>query len=672
MLLRAGSLFPGASTGLSVRVIALAVALAMGLGGCGPGIPEAATSADDTKEAAPTERVLAGSLWSNRANQAISPDGKHLLTSQYYGRSERVLVVPLADGGEVTVLRDVADISVGEDIIQCWPLGWLSADRCLFAVCGPSIEGPHEGARGISILEARLADRAEVRELAFIPLGSGRISSGVLVQEGEEIVIHAWDSLWEFSLSERSTRMVKSGPEMLPSEGLTLPAASPDCGLWVYRGTDGLRMVDTATGESTLVFPTGDSFSFEPVWSPDGRFVAAYAAPRKDDIAGGRSELSWEDYEVFPSEPGFVPMAGAITIADREGRTVRTVSVENKMLADFRWSPDSSDLLFLTCTYHTEMSMSPMDHSKEALVPVIAHDGVWAAPAVGEKVVQLADLRDLQRSLTPNDSSDPTQSRLHVHPVRAIGSNKGLLLQVWAEGGGSVWYVSEDAPPTRVAEGELRTFEVCPDTGRPVPGLISAGSKTELWMLAAGESRRVTEFDSNFVNLVGYNGDLLVLFEGHAFEPAGILRVLSELGDNLFDAREAKAGDKVLGLTIASLSDITERPDSDYYSVSIKFSGEVTISGNFFCDTEEDVASLGGTPQVRFSVDGESASRLPKIQGDTRSVHLVFSNYDEAIKAFGLPGSIGRATIVIDDYLINRIASCAGVNQARLVKVVPK
>lgn len=113
---------------------------------------------------------------------------------------------------------------------------------------------------------------------------------------------------------------------MLPSEGLTLPSASPDCGLWVYRGNDGLRMLDTPTAESTPVFPTGDSFSFEPAWSPDARFVAAYTAPQKDDSEGGRSELPWEDYEVFPSEPGFVPMAGTITIADREGRIVRADS----------------------------------------------------------------------------------------------------------------------------------------------------------------------------------------------------------------------------------------------------------------------------------------------------------------------------------------------------------
>lgn len=204
---RAGSLFPCAPTGLSIRVIVLAVALAMGLGGCGPGIPEVPISTESTNEAAPTEQVLAGRLWSNRADQAISPDGKHLLTSQYYGRSERGLVVPLADGGRVTVLWDVADISVGEDLIQCWPLGWLSADRCLFAVCGPTIEGVHEGARGISIFEASLTDQAEIRELAFIPLSSGRISSGILVQEGEVVLIHAWDSLWEFSLFNRSTRI---------------------------------------------------------------------------------------------------------------------------------------------------------------------------------------------------------------------------------------------------------------------------------------------------------------------------------------------------------------------------------------------------------------------------------------------------------------------------------
>ena len=262
------------------------------------------------------------------------------------------------------------------------------------------------------------------------------MSSGVLVQEDNEVLIHAWDSLWEFSLSTGSTRLVKSGPDMLQSEGLTLPAASPDRDLWVYRGSDGLRMLDTPTGESRLAFPTGDFFSFEPVWSPDGRFVAAYTASRKDGSESGQSQVLWDDYEVFPSEPGFVPMAGTITIADRKGRTVRAVSVEGKMLADFRWSPDSSELLFLTCTYHTQMTMSPLDHSKQALVPVVAFERVWAIPVEGGGVVQLANLQDLQHSEIPGDSSDTTEDRFYVHPVCAIGPNNGLLLQVWTEQGG--------------------------------------------------------------------------------------------------------------------------------------------------------------------------------------------------------------------------------------------
>lgn len=124
--------------------------------------------------------------------------------------------------------------------------------------------------------------------------------------------------------------------------------------VWICREQDGLRMLTATKGESNLVFATSDTFSFCSTWSPDGRFVAVYTAPRRTDLAGSHSESSWENYEVFPSEPGFVPMAETIAIADREGRVVRTINVEGKALVDFRRSPDSSGFLFLTCTFHTQ------------------------------------------------------------------------------------------------------------------------------------------------------------------------------------------------------------------------------------------------------------------------------------------------------------------------------
>lgn len=153
-------------------------------------------------------------------------------------------------------------------------------------------------------------------------------------------------------------------------------------------------------------------------------------------------------------------------------------------------------------------------------------------------------------------------------------------------------------------------------------------------------------------------------------ESHDLLHLRAPAPDTAFDARRAEVGDKVAGLKIVRISDITERSEADY-SASVAFSGEVILSGTYLCDTEESVAVMGGSPGVHFFVDGECASSLPKIQGDDRTLHFAFSNYHEALEFFGPPGRKGAAVVVIDDYTINFVPSCAGVNRARLVKVVP-
>ncbi|PHJ37100.1 hypothetical protein P378_18780 [Desulforamulus profundi] len=89
------------------------------------------------------------------------------------------------------------------------------------------------------------------------------------------------------------------------------------------------------------------------------------------------------------------------------------------------------------------------------------------------------------------------------------------------------------------------------------------------------------------------------------------------------------------------------------------------LSGKYICHDNDGF--LGSS--IVFEVDNKSKNFLPKLVYDNRFIWFVFSNYEEAVKAFGKPGSRGEATIVIDDYTI-RYKHTDTYNEAKLVRVI--
>lgn len=147
--------------------------------------------------------------------------------------------------------------------------------------------------------------------------------------------------------------------------------------------------------------------------------------------------------------------------------------------------------------------------------------------------------------------------------------------------------------------------------------------------------------------------------------------------ENLFDPRKVSVGDSIVGLTITDIPDIREYGwlESDFPSAIVKFKGEVTLTGRYYCDSVEEQELSGhvsGHPQPHFFVDEEPSARLPWIDGDTRAVHFIITNYEDALELLGPPGYDVQATIVIDDYVIRHHNSSEGMNFARLVRVVEK
>ncbi|MGE5579909.1 MAG: M56 family metallopeptidase [Bacillota bacterium] len=147
--------------------------------------------------------------------------------------------------------------------------------------------------------------------------------------------------------------------------------------------------------------------------------------------------------------------------------------------------------------------------------------------------------------------------------------------------------------------------------------------------------------------------------------------------ENLFDPRKVSVGDSIVGLTITDIPDIREYgwKESDFPSAIVKFEGEVTLTGRYFCESVEEQKISGhikGHPVPHFSVDEESSARLPCIDGATRAAHFTITNYEDALELLGPPDYDVQATIVIDDYVIRRHNSSEGGNIARLVRVVEK
>lgn len=127
-----------------------------------------------------------------------------------------------------------------------------------------------------------------------------------------------------------------------------------------------------------------------------------------------------------------------------------------------------------------------------------------------------------------------------------------------------------------------------------------------------------------------------------------------------------RVGDEISGMKIISVT--VNNIDEQHYTARVAFSGEATLSGTYAHDKkDEEMVEC----RIRFEVDGESATRLPREMSDTRIPWFVFTNHEEAEKLLGPPGTSGRATVVIDKYGINHAYSCEW-NTARLVKVVEK
>ncbi len=142
------------------------------------------------------------------------------------------------------------------------------------------------------------------------------------------------------------------------------------------------------------------------------------------------------------------------------------------------------------------------------------------------------------------------------------------------------------------------------------------------------------------------------------------------IAQNDFDPLKIKLGDKIVGMTLVSLGPIIniDKPLSAD-DVDAKFSGSVTLSGNYVFDMND---FAGSEMACLYLTDPIELAKLPRVMGapDQNSV-LCFSNIDRVKEVFGPKYSSGRATVMIDDYQV-LYAPAEVVNSATLIRLVAK
>jgi hypothetical protein len=456
-----------------------------------------------------TEFEIDDWAWADRADQVISPDGKYALLILNNESGQSVAVTPI--GGEEHAPVALYSSPMGSvDGLYYRTLGWTEAGKALFAAFGYQNQGPNTGKRGISVLSGDIVE-GTATELAFVDLPEGQLHTAEYIPERGKVYLTMTGAVWAYDLNENRLSQIRVG---LPTyDGLFYARISPDGNHFVYElledGKSGVYILEASSGVEKPLLPNGDTMSFIPQWSPDGKYVAAYTVDRK----AGETGTARADYAFFPGEDGPLTIAPKITVMDTSGNVVCSVSLDGKVLSNFRWSNDSKSLVFVS----GEATMDSATYMDMGM-PCIPWDGVWTVSATGNELpVRLA-------ALEPPASDEPS----FIYPLAFDADNKSVYYQF--SQGESLWVAlaksgagaSTETPlhSTKIADGYWHFQSENPVFGEYTAALITTGQVTDLWFLKSSELRKMDSWGTITTVILGYNDDLLLLFRKGEEGPA--------------------------------------------------------------------------------------------------------------------------------------------------------
>jgi len=488
-----------------------------------------------------------GTGWNLSPEKMLSPDSKHLLVVRSDAQGRHLVAVSLesrngsswentsrnttqtdtrvgnltpnlaAKRAQETKFHSLSGKETSREF-GYYPLGWISNDKCLFAIFGWMNDGPKQGKRGLSVREGDL-EKGKSRpgvsassELVFEEIPKGYCRSVVYMPDIGKVYFSVatpttdgtgTTEIKEFDAKKRTVRLVKGGLPLY--DGLFNPKLSPDGKYYVYNiyepNRNGLYILDTATGHEKLLIPAGDNLTFLPEWSDDSRYIAAYTVRK----LAGRQTTALKDYNIFFAEDGPMPVGESITVVDTKGKIVKTIEVPGKFLTGFRWSRNSVTLGFMGGTEKECDSPIYPEATRE-----INFDSVWLCDVTQNgDLVKLADI-----SKTAKDR--------YVYPVVCTPDGQGFFYETYEQEGISVWYASRQKEPVGitgqgpvVVSGGAWGFPSSVYFGDSLLAMIREDNKTSLWLLGSDKFWKFAEFNRlGQITVFGFNENILVIYKG--------------------------------------------------------------------------------------------------------------------------------------------------------------
>lgn len=208
--------------------------------------------------------------------------------------------------------------------------------------------------------------------------------------------------------------------------------------------------------------------------------------------------------------------------------------------------------------------------------------------------------------------------------------------------------------------------------GETVPdkAYVLGGSGNFNTIIAALEDKNAAQFGGVFAasDYPGIDTDL----RDNIVPTAKFIRGLRET--NEFRLSDVKVGDQIGLMKIASISTSNDGKNvgegyaySNPKSITIKFSGEVTLTGTYqYGNFDLNTRTFG---DICIMDDAEN-SILPRLvqYGDQP---VCFTDQEFAKASFMPEGSSGEVQVRIDDFTINYSADGTGTNTAKLLEVLP-
>ena len=451
---------------------------------------------------------------------SVSPNGAYFLAVKDDARGSHLMIMPVDGEYTETVLVE----SVSKDwLTGSWfsfrPLGWTSDSEFVYAKVGWQPSGAHKSERGVALVTGSLpeesgkvelqtppgneghAAQASTEEAAFfaLPYRDSSLESLFLPHQNK-VYLNNNTTIWQFDIAERNLTVLKEG---LPDYIYRRPIPSPKGDYFVYelneKGKSGVFIFDTATGEEKALLPNGDTMSFYPAWSFDGKYIATYTVGKKEGAMG----TSWHDYLLFEGEDTAQSIGSSITIVDTKGIVVDTIRIEGKYLQNFRWSQNDYTIGFLAGSAQPSQS-----GENQALPWPVPGDSVWISQIGKSSKQPSVHLGDIPKD---DNGNLPYTSLITFGP-----DSRGVFCSVYRNG---TWYFSEEGQPAKAVDGLWPGWagETAPVYGNSIVALVDTDeSNKEFWLLGTGQPEKFGEIKGQWAWIVASTDSKLVLFYGDA------------------------------------------------------------------------------------------------------------------------------------------------------------